>query len=494
MLMGFIITVVGQNQSNVENVLDSQSIFDNNYMQVHDEYKLSLDPLNYIYNTDNRNIDDDYLLFLKDVVVVNSVFSDPKRYIYTYTNDNFLDNTLIQENNNGNWEIVSLESFTYDTSGNVLTSQLRVWENGSLENLSRNTYIYNVNNNVETYNTELWIGNTWTNSDRGTYNYNSSGYVLSFLTEKWENSMWENNTYEVYTYDEMGHLLTASGSVWMGNGWASDRRHSYTYDASGNLTIGLSEIFVGDTIWDNLYKENYTYNGANNRLTFLGENWEAGAWVNNLNYTYAYDGLGFLSNLISQIWDNSAWVNQLQEDYYYNDFGGIETVFSQAWESGTWVNSSNSQNDYDEFGNTTKGQFFNWVDGNWGHTLDGVLKVYYNYSIDLTFFTGYLAEISYISILVGEKELQKSSFNSFVCHPNPVSSNSTLSVTVSDDTDAEINIYNIAGNKVQTIYKGAIKKGKHSFIISSGNLSAGMYIAKFISENTSESIKIIISK
>ena len=447
LLCSISLTSVGQNTYNHFNEFDAK--LDMQYMHIHDQYKMKLDPKNYDYSENQRNVDNDYLLFLMDVAVINSVFSNPKRHIYTYTPDNnYLDNTLTQEEINGNWEILSIESFTYDTVGNVLTSQLRVWDGSNLENVSRSTFAYNASNNIDTFYTELWINNSWTNSDRGTYEYNTSGNVLSYLTENWENNDWEYNTNEIYTYDSQGHLLTAEGSIWMGNGWATDRRHNYTYDSGGNLTEGLSEIYVGDTAWANLYKETYTYNGANNRLTFLGQNWEAG-WVNNLNYMYSYDGLGFLSNMIIQMWESGDWLNQIQEDYYYNDFGGIETVYTQVWETGSWVNSTNSQNTYDQHGNTTKGQFFDWEDGNWGHTFDGVIKAYYNYSLDVNYFTGYLADISYVSIIVGENEIEENKASKFACHPNPISNRSTLSVTVGNDSDTEIGIYNIAGKKIQ---------------------------------------------
>lgn len=456
------------------------SNFETRYMQTHEKYKQSLDPVSYI--NIEKNVRDGYV-FMMDVATNYPVSDNPMKYFYEYTPEGYKQNTLVKVLNNGNWEIDSYEICTFDIDGNILTSLWKIWVDGSLENDTYTTYSYD-NGNILTYLNQDW-DNNWDSISRGTYIYNSSGKVLSFLSEVWENN-WINNSFETYTYDEFGNMITAVGSMWENGNWVSDRQHTYTYD-DNNLIMGITEIW--DETWINFYKETYTYNIANKRDTFVGEYWISDIWVYSNNITYSYDELYFLSMTVEQIWDND-WVNTNREQYFYETYGGLETMLSEIWDI-TWVNSTLLQNTYDDYGNTTDGEFFNWIDDNWDHTIDGVIKIYYNYSLNIEYFTGYLTEVTYSSIYVDVDE--NIIDNSFTCNPNPAKYTTIITTNLKSQSNTEIDLYSYTGEKVQNIFSGPLV-GIHSFEISVQNLPVEMYIVRMITNNKIKSLKLIIVK
>jgi hypothetical protein len=259
------------------------------------------------------------------------------------------------------------------------------------------------------------------------------------------------------------------------------------------MITGLTEMNV-DGEWYNYYQETYTYNEANNRLTFTGEFWETDTWVFSHGNLYTYDALDFLSYVVEQLWENDAWVNSRKEFYVYNTYGGYETVLVELWETDAWVNSSMTLNNYDEYGNSIDVQFFNWVDDNWEHTIDGVLRLFYDYSIEVEYFTGYLIDASYSSVQVGVNEVVNENVLGFICSPNPASGSTTITTSLLDNTVVEINLFDYSGKKVQTIHNGMLTQGLHDFTISTEQLPAGMYIATLVTTTETQFLKLIITK
>ncbi len=492
LLYSISLSAVSQNNQISFKINDQgQRQFESKYMLVHDQYKQKLDPVSKIYTTNITSRDNDWL-YLLNVATNYPVFGNPKQYIYTYSLDGFKESTLVKEFNGGIWNIHSFETCSYDTVGNILTSQWRTWQDGTLKNSSNEIFTYNANSQILTYIQQAWENSSWLNVNRGTYIYNGNADILSVLIEEWDGVEWINSSFEVYTYDASGNLVTAVGSVWaLGTYWLTERQLSYSYDANGNMISGLTEMWM-DTIWTNYYQESYTYNTANNRVTFNDAFWENNTWVNNSRIDYSYDVLGFLTTSVTQNWNNSNWVNQLKEQYYYNMYGSVETVITDVWDTDAWVSSTLLQYTFDQYGNATNGEFFNWVDGDWGHTLDGLIRIYYNLNLNVAYFTGYLTEVSYISLLVDVDEVENKNVTGFTCLPNPASTSTIISTNLVSGSAINISIYNISGKKIQTIYNGELGAGNHNFNVKTESLSAGVYIAKLVTKSTTKSLKIII--
>ncbi len=323
--------------------------------------------------------------------------------------------------------------------------------------------------------------------------FNTDNKLLSYTNEIWDGSDWINNTFELYTYDEFSNMVTAVGSVWLDNAWVTDTQNSYTYDDNSNMIEGLTEKWQnGD--WVNFYKETYTYSTANERLTFVAETWDSLEWVNNNNISYTYDELGFLTQAVAQIWADSNWVNNTNEEYVYANYGGYESVITQSWDSTMWVNATMMLNTYDEFGNTTNCEFFNWINNDWNHTLDGVLDVFYDYSNELAYYTGYLADVSYKSIIVGINEVAIGSINSFTCNPNPATGSTVITTHMLANAVADINLYDCNGRKVQAVFNGMLAAGNYNFTVVTQQLTPGIYVVVMAVANDTQYFKLIINR
>ncbi len=65
-------------------------------------------------------------------------------------------------------------------------------------------------------------------------------------------------------------------------------------------------------------------------------------------------------------------------------------------------------------------------------------------------------------------------------YPNPVSSSAMIAVTLGEESQVSIRIYNIIGELMQTINEQTLPKGTRNFEFNSNNLNPGMYICHMI--------------
>jgi len=82
---------------------------------------------------------------------------------------------------------------------------------------------------------------------RYTYTYDASGNMLTTLWEDWDGTQWVNFVRYTCTYDASGNRLTELAEDWNGTQWVNDWRWAYTYDISGNISLFASEIWSGSS-------------------------------------------------------------------------------------------------------------------------------------------------------------------------------------------------------------------------------------------------------
>jgi len=471
-------------------MIETQGSF-SNYMQIHDEYKQSLDPINLQKKSSQNNLKND-LTFLLDTVYVNSISTTPKRYSYTYSEEGYRLSSLLEKNENNTWEFVNVETCSYDSDGNKLASIWRIWDNGSFVNATKNTFTYTDNGNVVTAIHEVWENGAWVSNSKSNYSYNTAGNVVSHLFELWENNTWKNNFKELYIYDDNSNMLFAYGDVWADTVWNNDLKYSYTYDAIGNMLTGISQTW-GIIDWDNIAHETYTYDDANNRLSYLGEVWNDTVWLYNNKNEYSYNSLDYLMTNVAQEWLSGTWEFTQKESYTYSVFGGVESLLMEAWEDFNWVNFSLAQYNYDEYGNSLSGQYLSWDGSVWTQNMDGLLELNYNYCTEVEYFIGYFMEGMYSSMLVGVDQYVNMDFADISFGPNPSKGLSTLSFSSDAGGFVDISMYSSSGINIVSIYQGEIIAGKHNFTISTSNLPNGLYFINIINNNNTKTIKVIVA-
>lgn len=80
-------------------------------------------------------------------------------------------------------------------------------------------------------------------------------------------------------------------------------------------------------------------------------------------------------------------------------------------------------------------------------------------------------------------------------HPNPFNPSTTISFTLAQDTNVELNVYNLAGQRVATIINGEQRQaGQHSAIFDAGTLSSGVYVYRLQTDAFVQSKKMVLVK
>ncbi|UBM62228.1 T9SS type A sorting domain-containing protein [Candidatus Sulfidibacterium hydrothermale] len=429
-----------------------------------------------------------------DTVSVTSYFENPKRYIYTYSSGN-LTMTLVQEEGNNGWENNTVNICVYDTSGNKLVSIWENWQDSVWVNAAKNIYTYGFNNVMETCVGEIWNNGEWEKSDSTTYTYDASGKLLSSYKEVWNDSTWVDNTFDLATYDSVGNLVNLTSTVWDDSlGWLKKQQYFYTYDTNHNVLTALIQNGVNFQ-WQNFYKEEYTYDSANNKLSYIGQTWREtdSTWVNSEQYLYTYDTYGWLTNALGQNWDtvNNQWVNYVNAQYTHDLYGGIESDYVQRWNDSVWADSALTQYVYDKYGDAISGDYYTWDGNSWVINQDGPFQVSYNYNIDYKYFVGYHFDAAYSTPVAEAVKMLKSPVSKFVCIPNPASTSSVIQLNLDEKTNVNLSIFDITGKKLKTIYKGSLPKGTYHYPLSLEAFPSGIYFASVGTAYSIKTIKIV---
>jgi len=77
--------------------------------------------------------------------------------------------------------------------------------------------------------------------------------------------------------------------------------------------------------------------------------------------------------------------------------------------------------------------------------------------------------------------------NQLKIYPNPLASTGTIDVVLISDDHFSIEVYNLVGEKIQTIADGDYTAGNYSFTFNAGEIPAGTYVCRYII-NVKESI------
>ena len=104
---------------------------------------------------------------------------------------------------------------------------------------------------------------------------------------------------------------------------------------------------------------------------------------------------------------------------------------------------------------------------------------------------GYYSFIYKMSLGINEYTIN-SSVKLGDIYPNPASAITCIPVETTKDLIANIDLYDIIGQKVATIYEGKIQAGKKNFFINAADLSKGVYFVKLSSKEYSISQKLVV--
>jgi len=111
-----------------------------------------------------------------------------------------------------------------------------------------------------------------------------------------------------------------------------------------------------------------------------------------------------------------------------------------------------------------------------------------------TYFIGHDAITGLITSGVGVEETAPAAFSVAQNSPNPFNPATTISFSLAEAGAVTIEVYNVAGQKVDTIVDGFMNAGSHSVIWDASDFSAGVYFYTVKSGGLSRTMKMTLLK
>ena len=219
-------------------------------------------------------------------------------------------------------------------------------------------------------------------------------------------------------------------------------------------------------------KIEYNVNGGNN--LFMDDINLTGSLNRNLELRFPYNGVGGISANPTLNWNAIDTV-----DYYLLEVD-TDTSFSSAnyWsEQLTYISSSSNNTDTEWLAeNLMDGQTYYWKVTGYLNGMDTAISETWSFKVD--------------SSALGINTVKNSGFK-VTAYPNPA--NETVFLNVKSDASMEItiNLYTISGNLVKTVYSGYLAEKQTQFTLARNNLSSGVYFIHIVSENGTETQRII---
>jgi len=101
---------------------------------------------------------------------------------------------------------------------------------------------------------------------------------------------------------------------------------------------------------------------------------------------------------------------------------------------------------------------------------------------------------SWDDLSISDKETFPESFQIFNPYPNPFNPTTNIWFTISQKSNVEISIFNIAGEKTASIYRGSLSQGSHKFKWDASTFSSGIYFVYYNIQGIVLSKKLVLIK
>lgn len=254
-------------------------------------------------------------------------------------------------------------------------------------------------------------------------------YMMDFLEELWILSMREKLSYENGNLVEVLILDVEDGE------FENDSLFTFEYDSNNLLIQELYQYWLFNE-WENDILVINEYNSSHDIISSLEKYWDFdGAWVDWYRWFFYYDS-GLLMEIIIEynLWDDE-WENDEKITYEYTTSGRAVVETFHYWTGDSWYPDYRYVDTWD------------FVDTEFNETISlnsGISA--YNY-------------------------------------PNPFNPNTTIVLNLPHTEHLILDVYNIRGEKVKSLFNGIKEKGIHQITwngkSSYGNdLPSGVYIYK----------------
>ncbi len=300
-----------------------------------------------------------------------------------------------------------------------------------------------------------------------------------------------------------GNITQIDMSYDMGDTPIATGRETYTYGNSGELTEAimlLPDPFDGS--WENSDRLSYTYTGS--ELTeSLSQYYDDDQtdWADDSKYLLTYTN-GHVSAINEQEFDQINWVDIYNSTYTYSGDNLVEEI-EQEWQTDTWQNVEKTTYQFSRSMPSAWSEFF-WSSDSWIETQRGTIS--FNTENKPVEFLSQVQSIitreweneGKIVFGYGDNAIDDvnaaQSVLSLTNYPNPFNPETTLSFSLEKDSDVEISVYNVKGQKVETLVNKGFAKGSHNVTWKADNFSTGVYFAVLKTQTGTTTTKLVLMK
>jgi hypothetical protein len=79
-------------------------------------------------------------------------------------------------------------------------------------------------------------------------------------------------------------------------------------------------------------------------------------------------------------------------------------------------------------------------------------------------------------------------------YPNPFNAATTIEYLLTESAEVEVSIYNMLGQKIETLFAGKCQVGEYSLVWNADNYPSGVYFARLQTEGVSKNLKMVLLK
>lgn len=354
--------------------------------------------------------------------------------------------TLLSENISYNWTenqwISSIKSnYLYNDWGYVteLTNYIPGVSQNSWEISSKTSSSYNQNHQLTTTLMEYYTQNNPTPLNKGEYTYTTAGLLEAINSFNYDNGSWMPTTRMHYSYNENQDISQLLIYTFTNNQFLASSKVEYLYNADNRVEEYC--YYIRDDV-NNLWTEYYLYEFEYNYSGFISENRSStfdsslNDWVWSSKTIYSYDEENNNTNYVMQMWSNNSWSDYIQTTNTFNSSNFMTETITQNYTNNSWVNSTKTNNYYSE-------------------------------------------------IVANENLEDTPEVNPFLVQfKNPFNPNNQIKYTLQKDSKLTISIYNLRGEKINTLISEQSKAGSNSITWNGKNsinrdVANGVYLFKF---------------
>ncbi len=181
------------------------------------------------------------------------------------------------------------------------------------------------------------------------------------------NFVHSDSAFVTYSGERGGDMHNApkfdNGTMWYntGGGLEETEKMAQTFDGNDNILSSLYQEWNGTT-WENSYGTAFTYDGNYNTLSETEVEWNGTAWDSVYKYLYIYDVNNKLVNEVGMSNNGSVWENEYQ---YINDLdlnSNVLLSLYMTWNTGANIWDSTGKQHYTYNSNNLQ---IEWWDESW---------------------------------------------------------------------------------------------------------------------------------